>query len=83
MHQQFQNTFRMKTLFYNPSTLEVEFTNVIANLKEEIQQQLSGYTITKVDNNVQLDNPRVVFTLQDSDGDRHELMIQFIQRIDD
>jgi len=73
----------MKTLFYNPSTIEVEFANVIANLKEEIQKQLSDHTIVKVDNNTKLDNPRLIFTLQDPDGDRHELMIQFIQRIDD
>lgn len=73
----------MKTVFYNPSTLEVEFANVIANLKEEIQKQLSDYTITKVDNNVKLDNPRLIFTLQDPDGDQHQVMIQLIQRIDD
>ncbi len=73
----------MKTVFYNPSTLEVDFTNVIANLKDQIQEQLSDYTITKVENNTQLDNPRLIFTLQDADGDSHQLMIQFIQRMDD
>jgi len=73
----------MKTLFYNPSTLEVQFANVLAGLQDEIQKQISDYTIVKIDNNVNLDNPRLIFTLQDPDGDQHQIMVQCIQRIDD
>lgn len=73
----------MKTLFYNPSAIEVEFANILAGLKEEIQKQLSEYTIKKVDNNIKHDNPRLIFTLEDKDGDQHELMVQLIQRMDD
>ncbi|MCU0354469.1 MAG: hypothetical protein MUD08_12145 [Cytophagales bacterium] len=72
----------MKTLFYNPSTLEVAFADVIGSLQDEIQQKLPEYVITKVDHNLKLDNPRLTFTVEDPDGDRHEILLQFIQRID-
>ena len=73
----------MKTLFYNPSTLEVAFADAIASLRDEIQEKLPDYAITKVETNAQLDNPRLTFTVKDPDGDRHQILLQFIQRIDE
>ncbi len=52
----------MKTVNYNPSIIEVAFAQAIASLKDEIQHQIPGYTITHVDTHVQLDNPHLVFT---------------------
>lgn len=72
----------MKTTQYNPSAIEVEFAKVIAGLKDQIQEKASGYQITDVEVNSQLDNPAVLFKLVDGDGDRHELLIQLIQRAD-
>lgn len=73
----------MKTVHYNPSLIEVEFAKIVAGLREEIQQKSAVHTITDVELNTTIDNPRVIFTLQDKDGDTHELIVQFIQRIDE
>ena len=72
----------MKTTNYNPSTIEVEFAKTISELKDVIQEKVPQYQITQVNNNSRLDNPHLVFTLIDQDGDRHELLLQFIQRAD-
>ncbi len=72
----------MKTTHYNPSTIEVEFAKIIADLKDTIQEKAPHYQIAGVQNNSRIDNPHLVFTLVDGDGDRHELLIQFIQRAD-
>jgi hypothetical protein len=72
----------MKTTNYNPSTIEVEFARIISDLKDTIQEKAPQYQIIQVKNNSRLDNPHLVFTLVDGDGDRHELLMQFIQRAD-
>jgi len=72
----------MKTTHYNPSPLEVEFARIITELKDVIQERSSQYQITNVKNNSQLDNPQLVFTIVDGDGDQHELLLHFIQRAD-
>jgi hypothetical protein len=72
----------MKTAHYNPSTIEVEFARIISELKDVIQEKAPQYQIIEVKNNSRLDNPHLVFTLVDGDGDRHELLMQFIQRAD-
>jgi hypothetical protein len=72
----------MKTTHYNPSTIEVEFAKIISDLKDTIQEKAPQYQILEVANNSRLDNPHLVFTLVDGDGDRHELLMQFIQRAD-
>jgi hypothetical protein len=72
----------MKTTHYNPSQIEVEFAKIIADLQEEIQKRSPGFTIEKIKNNSKMDNPNLIFSLLDTDGDKHELMVQFIQRAD-
>ncbi len=72
----------MKTNQYNPSPIEVEFAKIIADLRETIQEKAPHYQIKEVSNNSRLDNPQVIFTLVDQDGDKHELLINFIQRAD-
>ena len=72
----------MKTIHYNPSLIEIEFAKIIADLREEIQKKSTVNTIADIENNSTKDNPNLVFKLVDTDGDKHELIIQFIQRID-
>jgi hypothetical protein len=72
----------MKTIHYNPSLIEIEFAKIIADLREEIQKKSAINTIEEIENNSNKDNPNLVFKLVDRDGDKHELIIQFIQRID-
>jgi hypothetical protein len=73
----------MKTKSYNPSTIELEFANAVKELQVEIQKKLTSNRITEVQNNSNADNPTLVFKLEDKDGDRHELVLQFIQRLDE
>lgn len=72
----------MKTEAYNPSRLEVEFAEAVAELKDQLEAKLSAFTITKVEKQVSLDNPTVNFTLKDSDGDKHEIVFRIIQKPD-
>lgn len=73
----------MKTVHYNPSLIEVEFAKIISDLKDEIQKHSAINTIEEIENNSTRDNPHLVFKLIDTDGDRHELIVQFIQRMDE
>ena len=73
----------MKTIHYNPSLIEVEFAKIIANLREEIQQKSAFHTIVDIEINRTRDNPTLVLKLEDKDGDKHQLIIQFIQRADE
>ncbi|SDM23407.1 hypothetical protein SAMN05421823_111179 [Catalinimonas alkaloidigena] len=72
----------MKTREYNPSPLEVTFINIIHDLQDEIQERLQGVTVVEATKKDHLDNPQLVFTLMDQDGDEHELVMEFIQRPD-
>lgn len=73
----------MKTKVYNPSALEVEFAGIIHELEEQIQSKLTNgqkiISVTKKDN---LDNPDLFIKVEDEDGDQHELVVRFIQRIE-
>lgn len=73
----------MKTNIYNPSPLEVAFANSIKALKNEIQSRIPSQKILEVHENLNEDNPCVVFKLQDEEGDRHEMVIKIIQRLDE
>jgi hypothetical protein len=73
----------MKTLEYNPSWLEIVVAESIADLHNQIEPRLNGTTIIDVEPNLKLDNPRVKFVLRDPDGDKHTIIVQVIQRIDD
>ena len=71
----------MKTQRYNPSPLEQELATAIAALKSELSQQISSEIVT-IESQLETDNPRLNFTLIDEDGDKHMLVVQIIQRID-
>jgi hypothetical protein len=72
----------MKTLSYNPSPLEVDFTKAIVALEKEIEQKI-GMKIHKVDTDITSDNPSLRFYLEDKDGDNHQIVIRVIQKPDD
>ena len=69
----------MKTTTYNPSPLEVDFANVIHQLQDKIEANLTDNEIIKVENNINDDNPTLKFYLLDKDGDPHELVLKVIQ----
>ena len=72
----------MITKEYNPSPIEVRCVEIISDLKEQINEKLQNYTVFKIENNIQLDNPTVDFFLTDSDGDEHEIVLKVIQKPD-
>lgn len=69
----------MKTVSYNPSSLEVDFANALIILQKEIQKHVQGNEITNVESHIQRDNPMVKFSLVDKDGDPHEIVVRIIQ----
>lgn len=73
----------MKTESYNPSSLEKEVAAAIVQLKDEIDKHLSRCTIEKIESVINRDNPQVKFFISDEDGDKHELVINIIQRSDE
>lgn len=72
----------MKTTSYNPSLIEVEFTEAISQLKNEINRIINSSKIIKIEKNEDEDNPRLIFFLEDHDGDGHEVVMRVIQRPD-
>ncbi len=72
----------MKTTLYNPSNIELEFANAIKGLIPEIEEKLSTNKILDVKTTIDVDNPFLVFSLEDGDGDKHELVLKLIQRPD-
>ena len=72
----------MITKDYNPSPIEVRFAEIICELKDEINEKLQNYDISRVENNIQLDNPTVDFFLSDTEGDEHEIILKIIQKPD-
>ncbi len=72
----------MKTQQYNPSNLEINFAHALTQLKKELEPYLTNNKIVEISNNDQSDNPAVHFHLEDTDGDKHELVIRIIQRAD-
>ncbi len=72
----------MITKNYNPSPLEVEITNIIFDLKDEISTKLDGSEITEVVKDLASDNPDLIIRTKDKDGDKHEFMLRIIQKPD-
>jgi len=72
----------MKTITYNPSTLETEFAEAIISLTENLQGKIKSNKIISIENKITEDNPILVFKLQDNEGDEHEIVLKVIQRID-
>ncbi|MEJ0030340.1 MAG: hypothetical protein WDO15_08205 [Bacteroidota bacterium] len=69
----------MKTVAYNPSPLEVDFANALIILQKDIQKHVQGAKIVNIESNINRDNPMVKFSLVDSDGDPHEIVVRIIQ----
>ena len=72
----------MKTNRYNPSPLELAFTEALQNITNHLQPLLTNYQIEAVDISKESDNPFLLYKVLDAEGDRHELIIQVIQRPD-
>jgi hypothetical protein len=69
----------MKTSSYNPSPLEVDFSNALIILQTEIEKHLQDNQIVHIEPNLKRDNPMVKFNLVDKDGDPHEIVVRIIQ----
>ena len=69
----------MKTDKYNPSSLELDLANAMVILEKEIEKHLQDNKIVKIDPDLSSNNPTVTFTLEDSDGDSHELIVRIFQ----
>ena len=69
----------MKTTAYNPSPLEVDFANSFVILQKEIEKHLQNNKIVNVESNIARDNPMVKFSLVDTDGDPHEIVVRIVQ----
>ena len=69
----------MKTASYNPSALEVHFANALSTLQQELEKHLDNNKIIHVESHVKRDNPMVKFSMVDTDGDPHEVVIRIIQ----
>lgn len=69
----------MKTTTYNPSPLEVDLANALVSLQKEIERHLKDNTITQVETQLKKDNPMVRFSLLDTDGHPHEIVVRIIQ----
>jgi hypothetical protein len=72
----------MKTTSYNPSQIELEFAQAIKDLTKELQGKIKT-KIIEVQNNLKEDNPTLIFKLEDKEGDKHELVVKFIQRLEE
>ena len=72
----------MKTTTYNPSPLEIEFTDILESLKDQIADKLNGNKILSFEKNTSVDNPLVRITLEDSEGDKHMVILKIIQKPD-
>lgn len=69
----------MKTSSYNPSPLEVDFTNALHILHKEIEKHLGHNEIVDVKSDLKKENPQIRFQLVDKDGDPHEIVVRIIQ----
>lgn len=72
----------MKTQAYNPSSLEVEMSEIIHELQEHISKKFKDNEIISITTDTSLDNPIVKLQLLDKDGDPHELVLKIIQTPD-
>lgn len=69
----------MKTISYNPSPLEVDFSNALIILQDQIEKHLQDNRIIRAEPDLSKDNPVVKFLLQDKEGDTHEIVVRVIQ----
>lgn len=69
----------MITVKYNPSALEMDLTNALVALQNQIEPHLQNNRITKIEPDLDKENPIITFHLTDTDGDKHEIMIRIFQ----
>lgn len=72
----------MKTSNYNPSVLEVHLTKVLKQMQDEITARMDGYKVYRIEDHPDRDNPDLHLHIEDSDGDRHVLVLKIIQKPD-
>lgn len=73
----------MRTRFYNPSKLEVNFAKAVEDLTPQLEDKLDeGERVIGIESIHDTDNPMVIFKLEDKEGDLHEVVLQIIQRPD-
>lgn len=72
----------MKTQSYNPSQIELDFSEALLALQDQLQKILPQYQLVEMKIRANKDNPDVLVKLTDSDSDKHELVINFIQKPD-
>ena len=72
----------MKTKFYNPSSLEVNFAKAFQDLAQQLEDRLDSGKLIHITPIHDADNPMVIYKLKDEEGDLHEVVVQIIQRPD-
>ena len=73
----------MRTTYYNPSRLEVDFAKAIEDLAPQLETRLGeGERVVDILAEHDADNPMVTYKLKDKEGDIHEVVVQIIQRPD-
>lgn len=73
----------MRTTYYNPSKLEVDFAKAFKALTPQLEDRLEeGESVISTKSIHDLDNPMVIYKLKDKEGDIHEVVVQIIQRPD-
>lgn len=70
---------QMKTVKYNPSTLELDLTNALVALHKDLEKYLEDNEIVKIEPDLDKENPVITFHLLDKEGDRHELIMRVYQ----
>jgi hypothetical protein len=72
----------MKTKYYNPSSLEVNFAKAFQDLAPQLEDRLASGKVINITPIHDADNPMVIYKLKDEEGDLHEVVVQIIQRPD-
>lgn len=72
----------MKTKYYNPSLLEVNFAKAFQDLAQQLEDKLDAGKVVNITPIHDADNPMVIYKLKDEEGDLHEVVVQIIQRPD-
>lgn len=73
----------MRTTYYNPSKLEVDFAKAFKDLTPQLEDKLDeGERVISIKSVHDTDNPMVIYKLKDKEGDVHEVVVQIIQRPD-
>jgi hypothetical protein len=72
----------MKTKYYNPSSLEVNFAKAFHDLAPQLEDKLLTSKVIDITSIHDADNPMVIYKLKDEEGDLHEVVVQIIQRPD-